>query len=126
MHFEFATATRIIFGAGTLQQIGPLAKQFGRRALIVTGKDPHRATPLLALLDEHGIASRIFSVNREPEIATVEQGTKLAREENCEMVISFGGGSALDAGKAVAAMLANDGLLLDYVEIIGRGATVSR
>ena len=48
--FEFATAARIVFGAGTLREAAPLARQSGSRALVVTGRDPRRAEPLLALL----------------------------------------------------------------------------
>ena len=68
----------------------------------------------------------IFSVSGEPELSTVELGTALAKREYCDLVIGFGGGSALDAAKAIAAMLANDGELLDYVEIIGRGQALTK
>ena len=126
MRFEFATATRIIFGPGTLREVGALAREFGERALVVTGADPHRAEPLLALLREHGLACSSFPVRGEPEIETVRQGAALAREEGCGVVIAFGGGSALDAGKAIAAMVANAGELLDYLEVIGRGKALTR
>jgi alcohol dehydrogenase class IV len=126
MHFEFATATKIIFGAGTLREAGAAAKEFGRRALVVTGRDAKRAGPLLKILHEAGVGAAVFSAAGEPELSAIEQGTALARREKCELVIGFGGGSALDAAKAVAAMLANDGALLDYVEIIGRGRALSR
>jgi len=56
----------------------------------------------------------------------VERGVKLAKAERCELVIGFGGGSAIDAAKAIAAMLTNDGELLDYIEIIGRGRPLAR
>ncbi|HYG35661.1 MAG TPA: iron-containing alcohol dehydrogenase, partial [Clostridia bacterium] len=117
--FEFATATRIVFGAGTFQQIGSIAKEFGRHALIVTGQTTSRAESLSALLSPVGIKSTIFPVAGEPEVSTVEKGVTAARESGCDMVISLGGGSALDAGKAIAAMLANPGELLDYLEVIG-------
>ena len=126
MKFEFATATRIVFGAGTVNEVGPIAKEFGCRALVVTGRDSRRAERILAGLKSSGIGAVTFSVTGEPELATVEQGTKLARAEHCELVIGFGGGSALDAAKAIAAMLANGGELLDYVEIIGRGQALTR
>ena len=126
MKFEFATATRIIFGAGTLKEAGPLAKAFGRRALVVTGRDVRRAEPLLAILQAHAVAAVAFSVPGEPEIKTVQAGTALARRERCDCVISLGGGSALDAGKAIAAMLTNEGELLDYLEVIGRGRALAR
>jgi len=121
MKFEFATATRIVFGAGAVNDAGAIAKDFGRRALVVTGRDARRAERLLSNLKSAGISAAIFPVAGEPELETVERGTALARAEHCELVIGFGGGSALDAAKAMAAMLANEGRLLDYVEIIGRG-----
>jgi alcohol dehydrogenase class IV len=126
MRFEFATATRIIFGAGTLREVGPLAREFGRAVLVVTGADLRRAEPLLALLREQGLGSITCPVRGEPEIETVRRGVALAKEENCGLVISFGGGSALDAGKAIAAMLANTGELLDYLEVIGRGQALAK
>ena len=65
--FEFATATRIIFAAGALGEIGPLAQQYGSRALVVTGRDPRRAEPLLAALRQHGVQPVAFAVTGEPE-----------------------------------------------------------
>src|ERR1035438_77578 len=99
MRFEFATATKIIFGAGTLREAGAAAKEFGQRALVVTGRDAKRAAPLLKIL---GAAT--FSVAGEPELSTIEQGLALAKKEKCELVIGFGGGSVIDAAKAIAAM----------------------
>jgi alcohol dehydrogenase class IV len=126
MRFEFATATRIIFGAGVLREVGPLARELAPRALVVTGANPRRAEPLLAVLRQHGVDAAAFPVPGEPEIETVQRGVALARQENCGLVISFGGGSALDAGKAIAAMLANTGELLDYLEVIGRGKALAK
>jgi alcohol dehydrogenase class IV len=126
MKFEFATATRIIFGPGTLREIGPLAGESGKRALVVTGRDASRAEKLLALLRESGVSAATFSVMGEPEISTVERGVALGKKERCELVVGFGGGSALDAAKAIAAMLANHGDLLDYLEVIGRGSPLTK
>jgi alcohol dehydrogenase class IV len=121
MNFEFATATRIIFGAGAFRGAGPLLKTGGRRALVVTGRNPQRAEALLAAGRENGVDAVTFSVSGEPELETVRTGVALAKSERCDLVVGFGGGSAIDAGKAIAAMLTNDGDLLDYLEIIGRG-----
>jgi len=124
MQFEFATATRIIFGAGVLGQVGPLVKPSGRRALVVTGSQPQRAEKLLANLAANGISTATFAVAGEPDLSTVENGTAFAQQHNCDCVIALGGGSVMDAGKAIAAMLTNDGELSDYLEIIGRGKTL--
>jgi len=126
MNFEFKTASRIIFGAGVIQQVGQGVKHIGRRALVVTGSNPARAEKLLANLSASGIAATTFSVTGEPEISTVENGVAFAKAEDCGFVISLGGGSVIDAGKAIAAMMTNEGVLLDYLEIIGRGKALGR
>ncbi len=124
--FEFATATRIVFGAGSLRAVGPVAKELGRAALVVTGRTTGRAEALLSVLREQGLGVTVFAVPGEPEIETVQRGVALARQEQCDLVISFGGGSALDAGKAIAAMVTNQGELLDYLEVIGRGKALAK
>src|SRR5207302_659250 len=120
MRFEFATATRIIFGAGALREVGSVAKEFGDRALVVTGKGVDCARPLLALLEASGISSALFSISGVPSIDRVVRGARFARAEKCRFVIGFGGGSAIDAGKAVAALMTNEGDVFDYLEVIGR------
>ncbi len=126
MRFEFATATKIIFGPGTLKEIGGLARGFGERALVVTGRDPRRAEVLLDLLRAASIEPTPFPVEGEPTLAHVTQGRLAARQADCQFVIGFGGGSGIDAAKAIAAMLTNDGELLDYLEVIGRGQTMAK
>ena len=124
--FEFATATRIVFGAGALRDAGTIAREFGQRALVVTGRSTARAEPLVKRLAAAGVASVFFPVDGEPTVAAVEAGVQWAKEERCDLVISFGGGSALDAGKAIAAMLTNPGALLDYLEVIGGGQSLTQ
>lgn len=119
MQFEFATATRIVFGMGVRRQLPELAAGFGRRALIVTGTNTERAAESLAALSASGVQCSIFSVPHEPTIGIVREGATAARSS--ELVIGFGGGSAIDAAKAIAAMASNSGEPLDYLEVIGRG-----
>ncbi len=125
MNFEFATATRILFGAGRLAEVGTIARSLGTRALVVTGSRGEPTQRILELLARENIAGVRFVVTGEPTIALVEQGVTVARESDCQFVIAIGGGSVIDAGKAIAAMLANEGSLLDYVEVIGRGKSLS-
>lgn len=121
MHFEFATATRIVFGSGTLTQLGAAAVGFGTRALVVTGRNAQRAAPLFAILGAHGIATASYAIPAEPTIQLVNDGVTLARTSGCQMVISMGGGSVIDGGKAIAALSTNPGAPLDYLEVIGAG-----
>jgi alcohol dehydrogenase class IV len=116
MRFEFATADRILFGAGMVKEVGPAAAAMGRRALVVTG-----ATDRRPALD-----CPKFAVAGEPTIDLVRRGAAFAREEGCDVVVSIGGGSAIDAGKAIAALATNPGDALDYLEVIGRGQPLER
>jgi alcohol dehydrogenase class IV len=121
MQFEFATATRILFGPGRLREVPAITGQFGRRALVVTGRNPARAAPLLDGLSTAGVVHSMFPVAEEPAVDLVREGTRCARESRCEVIISIGGGSVIDAGKAIAALATNNGDLLDYIEVIGHG-----
>jgi alcohol dehydrogenase class IV len=126
MRFEFATATRIIFGNGAIQQAAPLAAKLGSCAFVVTGRTGERAEQLLEQLKEQGIRSFTFNVPGEPTVAVVNSGVKQARQAKSDLVIAAGGGSALDAGKAIAAMLTNSGELEDYLEVVGSGRPLTR
>jgi len=121
MRLEFATATRIVFGPGTRREAVSAAATLGRRVLVVTGKTPERAESLLVDLRGQGLQAETFPVAGEPTLDTVRGGVRRAQETDSQVIIALGGGSALDAGKAIAALLANGGDPLDYLEVIGRG-----
>jgi alcohol dehydrogenase class IV len=127
MNFEFATAARIIFGPGSIKKIGSLAGEMGRKALITSGfrdgSEPNCS--LVDILRASGVEAQCFTVPGEPTVELVQQGTELAKTGQCDLVIGFGGGSAIDAGKAIAAMSTNPGEVLDYLEVIGRGKSLS-
>jgi len=121
MRFEFATATRIIFGPGTLREVVPLVQRMGKRAFVITGRNSGRAEPLLAALSATQISRTTFAVAGEPTTAVVREGTQRVREARSDVVIAIGGGSVIDAGKAIAALATNQGELLDYLEVVGKG-----
>jgi alcohol dehydrogenase class IV len=121
MQFEFATAARIIFGPGVAREVAPAAKEMGKRALVVTGCPQERAVGLLEQLAAARVLSVPFAIQEEPSVETVRRGTAFACAERCDLVIAIGGGSAIDVGKAIAALLANCGDLMDYLEVIGKG-----
>jgi len=120
MEFEFATATRIVFGQGKINKIGELVEGMGQRALIVLGVDEPIAGGLLDLLNDSCIDYLVLSVHSEPTIEFIQNGLQIARRENCDFVISFGGGSAIDTGKAISALITNTGDVLYYLEVIGK------
>jgi len=126
MRFEFATATRIIFGPGTIKEIAPLAAELGGCAFVVTGRTAERAKPLLEQLNKKGIEYVTFNVPSEPTTTLVAEGVKLARQSESDLVISIGGGSVLDTGKVIAALLTNSGELEDYLEVVGLGKPLTQ
>ena len=121
MNFEFATAARIIFGMGRISELGTCAAGLGKKALVVTGRDTTRAGTILDRLDQAGLDAGVFAVPGEPAIELVGSGAEAARSLGAEVVIGFGGGSAIDAAKAIAALATNDGDPFDYLEVIGKG-----
>jgi alcohol dehydrogenase class IV len=117
MGFEFSTAGRIVFGCGALVQAAPAAAAFGRRVLVITGRTPKRAAPLLDALKKEGLSVEIFTVSAEPTVEDARQASALS----ADAVIGFGGGSVIDLAKAAAALMTNPGDPLDYLEVIGKG-----
>lgn len=127
MTFEFATAQRIVFGRGSLDQLGELASGLGRKALLVSG--PHLArtgelTRLAYLLEKKGVAVERLEVHGEPEVSTVDEAAGLARRSGADLVVAAGGGSVLDTGKAAAALATNAGSVREYLEGVGTGRAI--
>jgi alcohol dehydrogenase class IV len=117
MRFEFATATRILFGEGAVKELPAAAHEMGTRPLVVTG----RASRQFALT-----AVATFAVEGEPSIGLVRRGVEAARGARADVIVAIGGGSAIDAGKAIAALAANPGDVLDYLEVIGKAQPLTR
>jgi alcohol dehydrogenase class IV len=126
MSFDFATAARIRFGPGAVREVAPAARLMGTHALVVTGRDMRPAAALVAELHAVSVAATPFSIAGEPTIERVDEGIATARRAGCDLVIASGGGSAIDAGKAIAAIVANSGEILDYLEVVGRGRPLEK
>jgi alcohol dehydrogenase class IV len=126
VRFEFATAARIIFGPGVVKELGRVVAPLARRALLVTGRSAERASPARDALTAAGLDVVPFPTAGEPTVDDVRRGVDAARDEGIDVVVACGGGSAIDTGKAVAALLGNGGDPLDYLEVIGRGKPIKR
>ena len=119
--FEFATAGRIVFGSGVRRSVGGIVAGLGRRVLVVGGATRRHDAWLDPLLAEHGLARADFGVPGEPTLERARAGAAAARAAGCDVVLGIGGGSALDAAKAVAALATQPGDVLDHLEVIGAG-----
>lgn len=121
MDFSFETAGRILFGAGRRRELPELALSLGKAPLVLAGRDQARVEFLIQALSERGAKPEVGSVSGEPSVARVLELTELARSAERDVIIAVGGGSVIDAAKAVAALLANPGHPLDYLEVVGAG-----
>ncbi len=126
MQFEFATATRILFGAGRAQEAAHLAAAMGSRALVITPEAGERAALMIARLNAADVETASYTVAGEPTVTAALAGARIALEARCEVVVGCGGGSVIDAGKAIAALMTNPGDPMDYLEVVGRGIPLSR
>lgn len=119
LSFEFVTAKRIIFGVGQLNELGKQVEGSAERLLLVRGRSSDAIPRVREILSAQEIPFTEFQVHGEPTVDVVRQGVKVARD--CDTVIGLGGGSVLDAGKAIAALVTNPGDVLDYLEVVGKG-----
>lgn len=126
MRFEFSTASRIIFGEGTVKEVGPLAAGLGKMALVATGLANKATSFILDLLAAHGVGCVPFYITHEPSVGLLIEGISKAQRSECDLVIGLGGGSAIDAAKAIAILMTNPGDPFDYLEVIGRNMAFIR
>ncbi len=125
MHFEFATASRIVFGPGSIKELPSAASALGKRAMFVQGIPGERTARPIEQLRAEGINVTEFRVTGEPAVELILSGVQQARAAACDLVIGMGGGSAMDTAKAIAALLANPGDIYDYLEVVGKGAPLT-
>ncbi|MBN1460420.1 MAG: iron-containing alcohol dehydrogenase, partial [Armatimonadetes bacterium] len=126
MH-EFRLPGVVHFGWGALERLGEEAARFGQRALVVTGRSAMKRTGVLdrvkAQLSRADVEPLVFDrIEPDPRGTTIDAGAQLAREEACDVIVGLGGGSPMDAARAIAAMAELPGSIIDYV----RGKPVDR
>jgi alcohol dehydrogenase class IV len=121
--FEFATAARIVLGAGRSAELPSIVGGLGSRALVCTGS---RAQRHAELLDRLTVPYTLYTVRGEPTVEVAREATEIARAHGADVILGIGGGSVLDLGKAVAMLLGNGGDPLDYLEVVGRGQKITR
>jgi alcohol dehydrogenase YqhD (iron-dependent ADH family) len=109
LNFNLHMPTRIIFGRGEVEKVGAEAAKLARKAMVVTGRTSTRKTGVLQRvlnsLEQAGVEVVLFDqIEPNPRTNTVDEGGRIAREEGCDLIIGLGGGSPMDAAKAIAAV----------------------
>jgi len=124
MQFEFSTAARVIFGPGAVGRLPEVVAGLGRNALVVTGSSSRYLDRAAKVLEPAGVFVEPVRVPGEPTLSFIRATTAICRTARSEFVIGLGGGSAIDAAKAVAALAPATGDVLDYLEVIGEGKPI--
>ncbi|WEK54028.1 MAG: iron-containing alcohol dehydrogenase [Candidatus Cohnella colombiensis] len=117
--FELHNPTKLVFGAGQVQQLGKLVKPYGTRVLLVYGGGSIKRTGLydevLAQLESIGaIVHELPGIEPNPRLTTVKKGIAICHAENIDFILAVGGGSVLDAAKGVAVGAKYDGDVWDF------------
>ena len=125
MSFEFYLPTRILFGAGELNNLHKQNLGSKKALLVISNGKSAKANGYLDRVEEQlkkaGLEFVLFNeVEPNPLKSTVMRGAEAARKNNCDVIVALGGGSVMDASKAIAAMATNDGDLWDYIQF-GKG-----
>jgi len=122
--FSISRLPRISYGKGSINEVPALAASYGRTALVVTGKQSFCATPRWQLFTDalaaKGLRWLHFTVSGEPSPARVDDAVSRFRGEGVEVVIAIGGGSVLDAAKAIAGLLPRGNSVMDHLEGVGK------
>jgi len=123
--FSLSRLPQIQFGTGSLSRLTPCMLQLGRNALVITGRQSFIQTPHWQTLQQEwaaaGITWHLLQVSGEPSPHWVDQAVATHRDSQIDMVVGIGGGSALDAAKAVAGLLPSGNSVMDYLEGVGKG-----
>lgn len=108
--FRYLVETEIVFAHGCFEQVGDQVRRFGTRPLIVAGVNSARAAGTLDFLLAQLPGSVVFEgVDENPDTAVCQAGAAACREAGCDCVLAIGGGSPIDAGKAIAGLAVNYG-----------------
>ena len=114
MTFDFFNVPRIVFGRGSVARLGEFVPRPARVLLVYNGRRPD-----VGAAAEH-------RQRGEPTVADIDAALAAARGGDCDFVVGVGGGSAIDAAKAVAGLLANGGVAADYMEVVGKGQKITK
>ena len=113
--FRYCAPTEIVFGPGCVDGLATHARALGKKALVVAGRRSARAGGALAkVLDQLPGAIVFDGVDENPTTEICERGAAVCREQGCDFVVGLGGGSAMDAAKAISMLAMNAGKCRDY------------
>ena len=124
--FDFSTPRNIIFGVGKIAELPRVINAFGNKVLIIRAPFENNISVVFDSLKKNNKEWISYVVENEPTTLSIDELVKTARDFKTECVIALGGGSVIDSGKAVSALLTNPGQLIDYLEVVGKGLPLQK
>lgn len=120
MNFQYYLPVNVMFGCGKVKETGDVAKNYGKKALIVTGRSSAKKSGLYDRVNDSlkaaGLDTVLFDkVTQNPLTTTANEGAEFAKENGCDVVVAIGGGSIMDCAKAIAFLSINEGDINDYI-----------
>jgi alcohol dehydrogenase class IV len=123
LSFSFARIPNIIFGSGKLQELYGIISNFGKSALVVIGKSSLKSSgkwgEIINQLEKYSIRFKQVSIEGEPSPSMIDEIVDKMRDQNIEVIVGIGGGSVVDAGKAISAMILKNDSIKNYLEGVG-------
>lgn len=128
--FDFFTAPEIYFGNGRINELPEHCLKFGKKVLLVKGgnslEESGQLPTILRFMDKKGLSVRLLSVTSEPETNLINSMAEEARSFGPRVVVAIGGGSVIDAAKAVSGLVTNGGSIMEYLEGVGTGRMIEK
>jgi alcohol dehydrogenase class IV len=121
--FSLARIPELIFGPGKLLVLPDLIGRYGKNVLLITGQhsflESNHANSLFGNLSQKGIHWSVYQINHEPSPADIDGAVEQYKDSKPDVVVAIGGGSVIDAGKAISAMLLSPEKITTYLEGVG-------
>ena len=126
MNFEFVTANRIIVKTNGLSDLEHLIQPYGERVLLVARRNAQATKDAQSYLENAQKSVEVIYVKGEPSLQQLSKNVDFARAGNFDVVVGIGGGSVIDMGKMIAALITNTKPIMDYLEVIGQAMPLTK
>lgn len=121
--FNLVVPSRIIFGVGKIHNLDKYILEYGDKVLLLCGNSSLKASGMFDKIinnfETDNISYEVHTVSDEPNVELIDSLVCEYKNKNVDLIVSIGGGSVIDTGKAVSAMLNEEGSIADYLEGVG-------
>jgi len=117
--FQLSRLPALYFGKGSVEFLGKILTGYGQNVLLVTGNQSFESNGIREIAGKQMKKSSRISVKGEPTPAVIDEAVNISKDKNIDVVVAVGGGSVIDSGKAIAAMITEKASVKNYLEDVG-------